>query len=126
MEFDGKILVADDDFRLCDLLKRSLEYEGFHVDIAGNGEEAVDIAKDPQIKLIIMDGLMPKLNGFEASKHIKRSINPEAKIILLTAVYTQARFRLKKARWGIDAIMTKPFDVHSLVDETKRLLQIAN
>ncbi|RMH68825.1 MAG: response regulator [Gemmatimonadetes bacterium] len=122
--FDGIILVADDDVQIGKLIKKALEVEGFEVMVVTNGEEAMTAARHPRVKLIIMDALMPKVNGFEASEKIKKSLNPQVAIILLTAVYRQTRFKLKaKKEWGIDSFMTKPFDINELISEVKRLLR---
>lgn len=124
-QMNGIILVADDDLQIGKLIKKTLEVEGFEVMVVSNGEEAIAAARDSRIKLIIMDALMPKMNGFEASERIKKSINPDIPIILLTAVYRQTRFKLKaKKEWGIDSFMTKPFDVNELMEEIRRLLNI--
>ncbi len=121
--FDGIILIADDDLQIGKLLKKALEVEGFEVMVVTDGEEAMTASRHPRVKLIIMDALMPKVNGFEASERIKKSLNPSVAIILLTAVYRQTRFKLKaKKEWGIDSFMTKPFDVNELISEVKRLL----
>ncbi|RMH73036.1 MAG: response regulator [Gemmatimonadetes bacterium] len=121
MRFYGKILIADDDPKLAKILQLGLKRQGFDVIVAHDGQEAVALSRDPEVALIIMDGLMPQINGFEASKRIKEYINPNAKIILLTAVYTQAKFILEKDKWGIDSLMKKPFTLEILMKEISRL-----
>jgi CheY-like chemotaxis protein len=120
---DKVVLVVDDDFNMCDLIKSGLESVGYSVMTAHNGVEAIANARHPNVKLIVMDALIPKISGFEASEKIKKAINPEVKIILLTAVYKQTKFKLKaKKEWGADVFMTKPFDLQKLIGEVQRLI----
>jgi len=121
MNFKGKVLVADDDNDMRVLVKTSLELNGFEVVTANDGQQAVEYARDQEIKVIIMDGLMPYLNGFEASKRIKEFINPNVKIILFTAVFTQSRFDLEKEKWGIDRLLKKPYFATKMAEEIHHL-----
>ena len=120
---DKLILVVDDDFNMCELIKSVLEEAGYSVVVAHNGAEAIARARNPQIVLIIMDALIPKISGFEASEKIKKAINPDVKIIMLTAVYKQTKFKLKaKKEWGVDAFMTKPFEPKDLLNNVINLV----
>lgn len=124
MNFDGLILVADDELTIRKLAEHALKRMGFQVVLARDGAEAVEAAKNPRVKLIIMDATMPRLNGFEASKQIKES-NPDLPIIMLTAAYsnTPLKYR-KKGNEVIDYFMRKPFDIKDLTFHIKRLLDI--
>ena len=120
---DKMILVVDDDFNMCELIKSVLENAGYSVITAHNGAEAIARARDPKIVLIVMDALIPKISGFEASEKIKKAINPDVKIIMLTAVYKQTRFKLKaKKEWGVDTFMTKPFETKELLRNVVNLV----
>ncbi len=87
MESDDLILIADDDFVLRKFMEVVLAREGYKTIFAKDGEEAAIKAKDPRVKLIIIDAFMPRLNGLEASRKIKESININIPIILLTYPY---------------------------------------
>ena len=67
-----KILVADDDLNICELLRLYLEKEGFEVVMAHDGEEAVARFESEKPSLILLDIMMPKLNGYEATKQIRQ------------------------------------------------------
>ena len=119
----GTILIVDDDPMIRNLLTQALERSGFTVKMAKNGEEALEVAIDPDIDLIIMDGSMPKMGGFEASKIIKEDIAPDVKIILLTAAFSRTPIQYrKKGSPIIDSFMRKPFDITQLREEIYRLL----
>ncbi len=123
-DIPATILIVDDDPMIRNLLKQALTKCGFVVKVAKDGEEALDVAIDPDIKLIIMDGSMPRLDGFEASKSIKEDINPYVKIILLTAAFSRTPIQYrKKGSPIIDSFMRKPFDISQLREEIYRLLE---
>ena len=67
-----KILVADDDLNICELLRLYLEKEGFEVVMAHDGEEAVAKFESEKPSLILLDIMMPKLDGFSTCKEIKK------------------------------------------------------
>ncbi|RMH69700.1 MAG: response regulator [Gemmatimonadetes bacterium] len=126
MAFEGKILVADDDPMVRSLAGKVLKQEGFDVVFAEDGQQAVEAARDPMIKLIVMDAMMPNLDGLRASEQIKGTINPDVLILLLTAVYrmTPLKYR-KKGHEVVDSFMAKPFDLFSFLTEIKRMLNVS-
>ncbi len=67
----GKILVVDDEVNITQILEFSIGSEGYQVITASNGEEAIDVAKREQPNLIILDIMMPKIDGYEACRRIK-------------------------------------------------------
>ena len=119
----GKILVVDDENYILHILDFSLGAEGYEVITAEDGEEAVRKAKEHRPDLVVLDVMMPKMDGFEACRAIKG--DPEiggTPVILLSA---KARDIDQKQGYeaGADDYITKPFSPGRLVDRVHGLLQ---
>ncbi|BDB03172.1 response regulator transcription factor [Clostridium botulinum] len=106
-----KILIVDDDKTIVEFLQIFLIKEGYEVRISYNGEEALDKIRSEQFNLILMDIMMPKLDGFGAIKGIKKLTN--IPIIFLTAKDSQ-QDKIKGFISGCDDYITKPFDLVEL------------
>ncbi|MBF0411696.1 MAG: response regulator [Desulfamplus sp.] len=108
------ILVADDNLNNRELLRDALEPLGFIVEMAANGKECIDMALANKPDVILMDLMMPKMNGFEATEHIKQ--NPALKGILVIAISASVvnESREKSLRAGCDEFLTKPVSLNSL------------
>lgn len=88
---------------------------GYDVVLAEDGESAVEKATRENPDLVITDGLMPKLHGFQVCKAVKE-LKPQPKVIMLTAVYTSPNYRWEaKAKFGADDIITKPCQIADLL-----------
>jgi two-component system, NtrC family, response regulator PilR len=101
------ILVVDDEPTLRVLLTKILTREGFRVDAAADGEEAVEKMNREQYKLVVSDIEMPRLNGFELLKIIKRDY-PETAVIMMTAFGDSSAVK-DCLVLGADEYITKPF-----------------
>ncbi len=101
------ILVVDDEPMLRDLLTKILTREGFRVDAAVDGEEAVEKMNREQYKLVVSDIEMPRMNGFELLKIIKRDF-PETAVIMMTAFGDSSSVK-DCLVLGADEYITKPF-----------------
>ncbi|CBZ05244.1 response regulator transcription factor [Clostridium botulinum] len=106
-----KMLIVDDDKTIVEFLQIFLIKEEYEVRISYNGEEALDKIRSEQFNLILMDIMMPKLDGFEAIKRIRRLTN--IPIIFLTAKDSQ-QDKIKGFISGCDDYITKPFDLVEL------------
>jgi two-component system alkaline phosphatase synthesis response regulator PhoP len=118
----GKILVVDDEVNITQILEFSIGSEGYEVITAANGEEAVDQARREQPDLIILDIMMPKIDGYEACRILKS--NPLTKsipVVLLTAKGRDIDKRLGFEVGATDYIV-KPFSPNKLVDRIHELL----
>jgi DNA-binding response OmpR family regulator len=118
----GKILVVDDEVNITQILEFSIGSEGYEVITALNGEEAVDKARREQPDLIILDIMMPKIDGYEACRILKA--NPLTKnipVVLLTAKGRDIDKRLGFEVGATDYIV-KPFSPNKLVDRIHSLL----
>lgn len=117
-----KILVVDDDKNICELLKLYLKKEGFEVVFAYDGSEAVSKAKSENPNLIILDVMMPIINGWEACKLIRQFT--EVPIIMLTALDTTEN-KVQGLNIGADDYIVKPFEPVEVVARVNALLRRA-
>jgi DNA-binding response OmpR family regulator len=120
--WDRKILVVDDEPNVVRSLTFVLEKEGYDVTSAANGEEAMAKIQEIKPKLVFLDVMMPKKNGYEVCKEVKdNSSLSDTHIIMLTAKGQEAD-REKGFDAGADEFMTKPFSLMAVVDRVKKLL----
>jgi DNA-binding response OmpR family regulator len=120
-----KILVVDDERYILHILDFSLGAEGYEVITAGDGEQAVERTKVDHPDLIVMDIMMPKMDGFEACKQIKS--DPDTKdipVIMLTAKGRDID-RKRGIDAGADEYLTKPFSPAKLIERVQTVLHIS-
>jgi CheY-like chemotaxis protein len=116
-----KILIADDEQAIRLIVSRILEEE-YMVLEAADGEEAIDIAKGQQPVLILMDLMMPKLDGYAACLRIKADQATKGiPVVILTAIGHELNKKYAE-EMGADGYITKPFTRESLLEEMRRLL----
>ena len=108
-----KILLAEDEEALSRVYKAALEHQGYEVDQAFNGQEAVDLAEQNAYQVMIMDIMMPIKTGIEALKEI-RSSGDRTHVIMLTAM-AEIDDRVTGLDAGADDYLTKPFSVDELL-----------
>lgn len=101
-----KILVADDEQKIREVIKEYAEYEGHTVYEAVDGMQAVDMAKEQDFDIIIMDVMMPRLDGFSACKEIRKFKNTP---ILMLSARTEEYDKLFGFEMGVDDYVVKPF-----------------
>ncbi|MBI4733251.1 MAG: response regulator, partial [Rubrobacteridae bacterium] len=109
----AQILVSEDDPLIRETLEYSLKGAGFDVSIAENGIEKKKKIKEIKPDIILLDLLMPEIDGFEVSKRV-REFDESIPIIMITALEDQ-RSKLKGFSAGADDYITKPFSVEELV-----------
>ena len=117
-----KILVVDDEPLYIRLLKVNLETEGYEVVTASNGEEALDMLSQTLPDLLIMDVMMPKLDGVTTCQRIRQFSN--VPIILLTAL-GEEHDRVNGLNIGADDYVVKPFSATELVARVRAVLRRA-
>ena len=117
-----KILVVDDEKVLVKGIKFNLESEGYQVEVGYDGQAAVDLARDGAFDLIILDLMMPKIDGLQACMRIREFSN--VPIILLTAKGEDAD-KLMGFESGADDYITKPFNILELKARIRALLRRA-
>ncbi|MBI3922038.1 MAG: response regulator [Armatimonadetes bacterium] len=120
-----KILVTDDEVPVVQIIRTNLELEGYEVVTAHDGEEALRKVAQESPNLIILDVMMPKMDGWEVLSNLKGSPRTqEIPVIMLTAL-SQMEDMDRGARLGNDCYLTKPFEPLELIAMVKRLLQAA-
>lgn len=114
------ILVVDDEIRLRDMLRVYLEKEGFRVVEAGNGREALVVARYEKPDLIILDLMMPELGGYDFMRAFRKEA--ETPVIMLTAKIEETD-KVIGLELGADDYVTKPFGVSELVARVRAVLR---
>jgi CheY-like chemotaxis protein len=117
------VLVADDDKDILQLLRLRLELLGYRVVQAANGVEALELAREQDPALAILDVMMPGLDGLEVTRHL-RAGNSRIPIILLTARVQESDVSAGLDA-GADAYLGKPFDAADLREMVYDLLAVA-
>jgi DNA-binding response OmpR family regulator len=108
-----RILLVEDDQRIVDFVQRGLKAEGYHVEVARNGLEAIALGKEGQFKAIVLDLGLPDLNGRQVCERL-RSFGIMTPILMLTAMDT-VNDKVTGLRSGADDYMTKPFAFEELL-----------
>ena len=116
----GKIMVADDDSNICELLRLYLEKEGFTVTLAHDGEAAVEQFFADTPDLVLLDIMMPKLDGWQVCREIRKKSNTP--IIMLTAK-GETFDKVLGLELGADDYVVKPFDAKEIVARVKAVLR---
>jgi two-component system OmpR family response regulator len=119
----ARILVVDDEATLTDLLQMALRYEGCEVRTAATGHAAVRTAKDFQPDAIVLDVMLPDLDGFEVLRRV-RGQAPEVPVLFLTA-RDAVEDRIAGLTAGGDDYVTKPFSLEEVVARLRALLRRA-
>ena len=116
-----RILVIDDDPILTSTLKRGLAYEGFTVDTAGTGSRGLSIARDHTPDLVVLDVMMPELDGFQVLERL-RAADANLPVLMLTA-RDQTADQVRGFEAGADDYVAKPFTFEVLTARIKALLR---
>ncbi len=119
-----KILVVDDIPVNIQLLDKQLSASGFNVVNARNGEEALAKVEAEKPDLVLLDVMMPKLDGFETCKILKTNEKTEYIPIIMVTALNEIEDKIKGIEAGADDFITKPFNKHELLVRVKSLLRI--
>lgn len=115
------IMVVDDDQDIRELIRIHLHGEGFQVTEAGHGKEAVRILKKTKVELVVVDVMMPYMDGWDLCRFLKEEY-PDIPIILVTAK-REINQKIKGFNLGADDYLVKPFDPLELVIRIRALLR---
>ena len=119
----NKILIVDDDENICELLNLYLKKDGFDTSIAYNGRQAVELAEKYNPDLILLDIMLPELDGWQVCREIRKK--SEVPIIMLTAK-GETFDKILGLELGADDYVTKPFDTKEVVARIKAVLRRSN
>lgn len=113
------LLVADDERDIVELISRFAEHEGYTVDTAGNGAEAVSLCEKKNYDLVILDIMMPEMDGFTVCKKIREK--RKTPVIMLSALGAEYD-KLMGFELGVDDYVVKPFSPRELMARVKAVL----
>jgi DNA-binding response OmpR family regulator len=116
-----RVLLVEDDQRIVDFVRRGLKSEGYAVEIARTGQEAVEVGGEGQFQVIILDLGLPDLNGRQVCERL-RKMGIETPILMLTAMDT-VQDKVTGLRAGADDYMTKPFAFEELLARIETLMR---
>ncbi len=121
-----RILIAEDDPAIRSLLSTILVEEGHKVSVAQNGRQALDMLADDPTDVLVLDIMMPQMDGFTVLKELKSSgIKDRVKVLILTAKTSESDW-VRGYKLGADTYLTKPFDDDELVNSIEDLLTSSN
>ncbi|MBO7519176.1 MAG: response regulator transcription factor [Clostridia bacterium] len=118
-----KILIVDDDSNICELLRMYFNKDGFDTAIAADGEEALDLVLKYKPDLILLDIMMPRLDGWQVCREVRKI--SEVPIIMLTAK-GEVFDKILGLELGADDYISKPFDTKEVLARVKAVLRRSN
>jgi two-component system, OmpR family, response regulator len=121
VEKKGRLLVVDDEPNITDLVAMALRYEGFEVDVASTGRDAVDAVRSKPSNLMILDVMLPDIDGFEVARQLSLS-GHRVPILFLTA-RDATEDKVRGLTIGGDDYVTKPFSLEELVARVHAILR---
>jgi two-component system, OmpR family, response regulator len=121
MSGKGRVLVVDDEANITDLVAMALRYEGFEVDTATTGQAALEAAGALPLSLIVLDVMMPGIDGFEVAHRLRRT-GRRVPIVFLTA-RDATEDKVRGLTIGGDDYVTKPFSLEELVARVHAVLR---
>ncbi len=120
---EKKVLIIDDDKQICKILRDYFEFEGFEVVLAEDGKEGMKKARQEEPDIIILDIMLPKMDGWKVCKNLRTSYNTP--IIMLSAKDKDAD-RINGLEMGADDYVTKPFSPKEVVVRAQTVLRRIN
>jgi len=118
-----RILVVDDEIDLVETLRFSLELEGYEVLVAYNGEDALHLARNENPDLILLDVMLPKMDGYKVCRLLKFDARFSHIPIFMLTAKTQEKDRMTGEQTGADEYITKPFEMEDLMKKVKEYLK---
>ena len=116
----SRVLVVDDEDALRTVLGNELSGEGYDVDTASDGDEAISKVQNKKFDLLLLDIKMPKVDGFEVLRFVKKSF-PSVKVIMLTG-FADLKNAIESKKLGAEDFVSKPYDLVDLLTTIERVL----
>jgi DNA-binding response OmpR family regulator len=126
---EKKLLIVDDEVHIRMLIEQTLEEledEGVNFLTAENGEQALEIIQAENPQLVFLDVMMPKMNGMEVCRKVKKELLLDKVFIVLLTAKGQELDRQKGQEVGADLYMTKPFDPEMILQKAREVLNLNN
>lgn len=120
---DEKILIVDDEEHIRELLKYNLEKNGYRCITAEDGIEALKIAKDQRPRLVLLDLMLPKMDGYEVCKAIRKDNEISSTPIIILSAKDEEFDKILGLELGADDYITKPFSVREVLARVKAILR---
>lgn len=118
----ARILISEDNAEIRTLVSSILVEEGHKVSVAQNGQQALDMLTDDPPDVLVLDIMMPQMDGYTVLKELKSSgIKEQMKILILTAKTSESDW-VRGYKLGADSYLTKPFDTDELINGIEDLL----
>ncbi len=122
----SRVLVIDDEENIIDLITLGLKYEGFEVEAASDGEEGIAAAQRTNPVFIILDWMLPDMDGLEVCRHLRTNPTTQEIPILLLTAKDEVGSRVEGLNTGADDYLTKPFSFEELVARMRAILRRLN
>src|ERR1700739_4692298 len=120
------VLVVEDEAALATMLRYNLEKQGFRVEEAADGQEALTRIAEAQPDLVLLDGMLPQMSGIEVCRQIRRrSATRDLPVIMVTA-RTEDQDAVRGLNTGADDYIAKPFNIEALLARMRALLRRAS
>ena len=116
-----KILVCDDERHIVRLIQVNLERQGYQVVTAYDGKEGLEKVKSEKPDMVVLDVMMPYMDGFEVLKHIRRDPETESLPVIMLTAKAQDKDVFEGYHYGADMYLTKPFNPMELISFVKRI-----
>ena len=115
-----KVLIADDEAELLELLRFSVSSAGYDVVTANNGKTALNLSQTEKFDLVILDVMMPQMDGYHVSSQITQDPKGPPVLLLTSRDFSQDEPAIKGS--GASAFLNKPFEIPELLDVAKKLI----
>ena len=118
------ILIVDDNQGIRSLLKELLTSKGYRVEVAQNGEEAIEKFHKCVPSVVLLDSKMPGMNGLMVAEKLKSS-SPELPIIMISAYSEKADIKIAQQKGLLSYCLTKPFDINEIIESLHNIYELS-
>jgi two-component system response regulator MprA len=118
-----KVLVVDDEDNIIELVRLGLRYEGFHVEVASDGEQGLTVAQRVNPDVIILDIMLPGIDGLEVCRRLRNNPTTSDIPVLMLTAKDEVSDRILGLQTGADDYLTKPFDFYELLERVRAILR---